>query len=1670
MRAKYLFSFDCKTLHGILLLGIIFSSLGAGNLPSAHAQGDIPVLFTETDAISTFDITPAATRTRYVGIDLSVLSGPQGDVSAQSLEGSTIQMNLFPDLIYNVVIDSVEVSASGGTAWNGHIDSVNPSYVYMVYTEGVFAAHIGSLEGVFEVHYAGEELYSISQLDQSLYPDDVVLEPELPTNALPPIEPGLSAQAITYIDVMVLYTARAVTEVGGVSAMNAKVDLAIQEANQSYINSNVDQRLNLVYKGQVSYDEGSNPDFGVTLDRLTEKSDGYIDNVHALRDTYNADLVSLMIQGNQYCGIAWLMASPSVSFEAHGFSVVAQSCATGYYSFAHELGHNMGSRHDTFVDQNNTPYPYSHGFAYPSANWRTIMAYNSACSAAGTNCMRLQYWSNPEVSYGGVAMGNTNTADNHRSLNNTAATVAAFRTTPGFNKSSPINGATNQLVNNLDLSWGASAGATQYEVCYDTTNDNVCNSSWQNKGNATSTTITGLSNSTTYYWQVRAYNGSTYTYSNNGAWWSFTTINVSGPPDFSKLEPANDDNIQSLTPTLLWEQSTGATSYAYCYDTSNNGNCDSSWNSTGTATAALLGSLSSNTTYYWQVRATNSGGTTEANGGAWWSFTTLNPSSNDDFLGATQISALPYDNPGTQDTRNATSDSTDPDFPCGGGGKKTNTVWFKYAPATTATFYVDTVGSDYDTVLGVWTGTEGALTNVACNDDYNGLQSQVTINGTASVTYYIEVASYNPDTTGWLNVRVTPTLPAPNNDDFAAATMATLPYLGWVNVEGATTDVTDPVLPCGPLNTGYRSVWFKYTPAFSGEVVLSTYWSGYDTVMAVWTGTEGALTNVACNDDTRGTSSKLRLNLNSGTSYYIEVAKYGTSLPALDYWLFINLVKVGDDFDEPLLLSSSIPLTTTLDTSSYSYFPDDPDFADCGVFGNASVWYRFEPSQSGTIYFNTVGSNYDTVLGIWSGDRTSLTPLACNDDSGGNLTSSTSVSVSAGNTYFIEVAEWWGYLDTNPLQDSKSPPANFKLDGKYFDEVSTQAGGTLILNVYSTPGGFNKISPSNGAIDQTINPTLQWEFSPGGTSYEYCYDTTNDNACSNWVNNGTSTSKSLSGLTPGTTYYWHVRSKNSNGATYSNNGATNFWSFSTVSSLESTLYMTENQGTLRGVNQSTGATTILGNLGTNLIQDLSSRAGDNTYLYSVESDDFYNSRLAKINVSTGVITPLPWFNEITLGITEPFATAVAISPTAPDIAVVAGFSIDNGVNYYLWKVNVNTGIVLDSAVPTTAWLNALTYNLDGSILYGTDTSGQLVTVNSSTGAITLVGYPGITNFIEGLAFRPSDGVLFAIDAYDQDRLVKLNPTDGSLVEVVGNLGVVGPYGLAFLQGSMPGNFNKSMPSNGATDQSTSPTLSWESSSGATGYYYCYDTSNDNACSNWTSNGTSTSKSLSGLSQNTTYYWHVRAVNSRGTTYSNGSSTAFWSFNTGNPGPYDMTSFSTGVYDGHIFELSENNNVGWRSNANSARFYIGDDSHNRQYLSILSFDTSSLPDNAVILSATLNVKRARILGTNPFDTHGALGVEIGSPCFGSSCSLEASDFQAGAQEVAGLLSSFSVDGWHSAPLGVNVFPYIDLTGITQFRLRFELEDNNDRGMDAVQFLSGNASPDDRPQLVIEYYVP
>jgi hypothetical protein len=182
--------------------------------------------------------------------------------------------------------------------------------------------------------------------------------------------------------------------------------------------------------------------------------------------------------------------------------------------------------------------------------------------------------------------------------------------------------------------------------------------------------------------------------------------------------------------------------------------------------------------------------------------------------------------------------------------------------------------------------------------------------------------------------------------------------------------------------------------------------------------------------------------------------------------------------------------------------------------------------------------------------------------------------------------------------------------------------------------------------------------------------------------------------------------------------------------------------------------------------------------------------------------------------------------------------------------------------------------------------------------------------------------------------------------------------------------------------------------------------------------------------------------------------------------------SLAAEDGFVLESLETSNVGGSINASSTTFFLGDDAADRQYRSILSFNTSGLPDNAVIISATLKIKGAGVVGTNPFTTHGSIMGDVRIGVFGTSASLQAADFQAlSSRDNAFSIANNPVSGWYSGKSAVNALGFINRTGRTQIRLRFQLDDNDDRAADYMKFYSSNYSTvASRPLLIIVYYIP
>lgn len=218
--------------------------------------------------------------------------------------------------------------------------------------------------------------------------------------------------------VLVFYANKARTRT---SSIYAHAENAIATTNITYRNSNISHRVELAGVIPVNYNESNTTT--IDLPRFLGKNDGYMDDIHSIRDVLCADVCVLI--GCDYSGGIAGEAGGIMAGENLSFCVVDVTAASGNLSFPHEIGHIIGTRHDIGMDSNLSPFAYGHGYISPNKSWRTVMAYGDYCNY----CERLPYWSNPRVNHptDGIAMGTSSREDNARVLNEQMNRVKAFR-------------------------------------------------------------------------------------------------------------------------------------------------------------------------------------------------------------------------------------------------------------------------------------------------------------------------------------------------------------------------------------------------------------------------------------------------------------------------------------------------------------------------------------------------------------------------------------------------------------------------------------------------------------------------------------------------------------------------------------------------------------------------------------------------------------------------------------------------------------------------------------------------------------------------------------------------------------------------------------------------------------------------------------------------------------------------------------------------------------------------------------------------------------------------------------------------------------------------------------------------------------------------------------------
>lgn len=406
-------------------------------------------------------------RRNSASLDVSQLEGLREAV--EQGDPAQLQLNLFPGTSLRAVIDRT-AETRFGYSLSGQIDGQPYSSVTLVVHGKVLAGTVESQEGSYSIRFQNGSIHAISQIA-----GDLQCGTEGPWAQaagkrdwkLPARRTSLETDSSS-VDLLVVFTEAARKVEAGLQQMRASIDLAVAYTNDAYEASGVGFRLNLVAAVQVDHQESvARSGAGllnqqVDMNKMIDANDGFMDEVHALRDRYAADVVHLVVDQRGGGGRGTFLRLNAEDPSAWAFSV---SNSLSWPNFlAHELGHVMGLRHDRYADrrylctacagpdyggEDNPLPPYNFGYvnqrafepgAPEESRWRTIMSYNTQCSDEGLGwCTQIPRFSNPNQKYPDESgdplgvFGDEQTeavvgpADAVRTLNEHQGLVAEFR-------------------------------------------------------------------------------------------------------------------------------------------------------------------------------------------------------------------------------------------------------------------------------------------------------------------------------------------------------------------------------------------------------------------------------------------------------------------------------------------------------------------------------------------------------------------------------------------------------------------------------------------------------------------------------------------------------------------------------------------------------------------------------------------------------------------------------------------------------------------------------------------------------------------------------------------------------------------------------------------------------------------------------------------------------------------------------------------------------------------------------------------------------------------------------------------------------------------------------------------------------------------------------------------
>jgi outer membrane protein assembly factor BamB/subtilisin family serine protease len=441
--------------------------------------------------------------------------------------------------------------------------------------------------------------------------------------------------------------------------------------------------------------------------------------------------------------------------------------------------------------------------------------------------------------------------------------------------------------------------------------------------------------------------------------------------------------------------------------------------------------------------------------------TTTNRPFNDDFADRPRLNtdnlALRGSNAG------ATAESGEPAHASVAPGAS---IWWEWVAPTSGTVSIDTIGSDYDTVLAVYTGGSlGTLASVAANDDSGATTSRVSFSAQAGTAYEIAVGGkLGQSGLTLLNLGTTPA-----NDTFAAATVLTGPsaHLNGTNAH-CSRETDEPYLLGYP---GGLSLWYRWTAPKSGRFQVAATSTDFDPLLGVFTGsTVSALSLVAQSDNTGATGSQTgslcTFEAVAGTTYSFVVE----SKSAISGQFTLNIV----DSVWQGVTADTVPGSAAIATDGTVYFGSgdrsiyafSADGTQKWTYPTGGLIDTCAPAigNDGTVY---IGSNDGKFYAL-----TATGSLRWSRDFGPTSPMSNSPAIAADGTVYVKADDGWLYALT-----------------------PNEGGIKWKINVGSTLSYGSPTIAADGTVYQgsengtlyAVNPdgTLKWSYATGSNSDIY---------------------------------------------------------------------------------------------------------------------------------------------------------------------------------------------------------------------------------------------------------------------------------------------------------------------------------------------------------------------------------------------------------------------------------------------------------------------------------------------------------------------------------------------------------------------------------------------------------